>query len=38
MVLAKWSAYDFGTVDWDDEEDDVSSMEIVCYSSVPDTR
>ncbi len=29
-VLAFWSAFDFGTVDWDDEED-VSPPEVICY-------
>jgi hypothetical protein len=29
-VLAQWSSFDFGTVDWNDEED-VAPMEAVCY-------
>jgi len=32
MVLARWSAFDFGTVDWPHEEEEVSSMEIICFS------
>jgi hypothetical protein len=28
-VLAQWSAFDFGTVDWDDDEE-TAEMEIVC--------
>ncbi len=32
LVLARWSAFDFGTVDWGNEEDDMSSMEIICFT------
>jgi hypothetical protein len=38
LVLAKWSAFDFGTVDWGDEEEDVSSMEIICYRTASETE
>jgi len=29
-VLSRWSTFDFGTVDWNDEED-VTPMEVICY-------
>jgi len=32
LVLARWSAFDFGTVDWGEEEDEMSSMEIICFT------